>query len=158
MPDTMHRIWHKYRDILLYIIFGGLTTVINYVAFVVFRSLGLGLQTANATAWVFAVTFAYFTNRIWVFQSKATGFYPILREVVSFYLFRLLSLGMEAPMLQALVYGIKTEAVLLIMGRSLRVDELISKVITNVVVIIINYIFSKFLIFRTRNKEVDEKK
>ena len=153
MRDTIKRLWHKNYDVILYIIFGILTTIVNYLAFIIFRSMGIGLQYANGLAWVFAVTFAYFTNRIWVFKSKTSGFYPMLREVVSFYLFRLLSLVIEAPLLQLLVNSIKTDAVLNIIGRSLAVDELIAKIISNVVVIILNYIFSKFLIFKTVNKK-----
>ena len=124
-----------------YLIFGGLTTAVNYV---VFFLINAPIQSeyayiiANGVAWVAAVTFAFVTNKIFVFQSKTSGGKALLREAGSFVAARLASLLFE--------YSWMILAV-----EALRMNEYVAKIIASVVVVILNYFFSKLFIFRKKS-------
>ena len=93
------------KEIINYIIFGMLTTVVNFAVFWLFnRLLGKDFYLAsNVIAWIAAVAFAYVTNRIWVFQSKVKSAKGVLKEIGEFFLSRLFSLGVEEAGLLILV-------------------------------------------------------
>lgn len=134
----MKALLEKYRALILYMFFGGLTTLVNIVSFYVLeRMLGMPTVPATCAAWALSVFFAYVTNRRWVFESKENSRRGILREVGSFFLFRLLSGLIDV--------GIMYMCVDLLGWNSLAV-----KVASNVLVIIINYVASKLVIFRQR--------
>lgn len=134
-------IYTKYKSVLLYVFFGGLTTVISIGSFAVCNtSLKINELIANVISWVCAVAFAYVTNRIWVFQSAAKG-KEILTEVVSFFSGRLITLCIE-------------EAMLLVFVTILRFNSLIIKVSAQFVVLVLNYFISKLIVFR-KNKRSD---
>ena len=92
MIEKIKAFLRKDREVLLYLLFGGLTTVVDFgVSFLLYRLLGdameqnrLLIHAADAVAWVCAVLFAFFTNRVWVFRSDRRGFLPILLELFSF--------------------------------------------------------------------------
>jgi putative flippase GtrA len=126
----------KHREILLYVFFGGLTTVVSVGSFILLAELGIHPLIANVLSWILAVGFAYATNRRWVFCSKAKG-KAIWAEVCSFYGGRLLTLGLE-------------EALLLIFGLRLGMNHKMVKLAAQFVVLASNYILSKFLIFRKK--------
>ena len=133
-------LFQKYREIILYLVFGGLTTLVNFVVYFLCTSgLSLSWSVSNVAAWVLAVLFAYVTNRIWVFQSKTKGASALLREFLSFVLCRLLSLGFDM-------------AIMFLCVDVLHINDLIAKVFTQVVVIVLNYVFSKWIIFRGPKK------
>lgn len=137
VDDVMIRkLWNKYKEYILYLIFGGLTTLVNYIVYipltVVFHVPEL---IANVIAWIVAVIFAYVTNRIWVFESKSSGIKNIIIEFLKFALGRLVSLGIE-------------EATIGIFVTWLGLNGIVIKVIASIVTIILNYIFGKFLIFK----------
>ncbi|PMD73914.1 GtrA family protein [Companilactobacillus nuruki] len=135
----MKELWNKYKDAIPYLFFGVLTTVVNYVAFaLLWRVLGMNSQVANAIAYLISVLFAYVTNKLWVFDSHTTTWKAFFKEMGSFFLFRggswifdqgTMFIGME------LLHG----------------NGFIVKLIANVVVVLLNYIFSKFIIFRKRD-------
>lgn len=127
--------YKKYKMVLLYIFFGGCTTVISIVSFAAFVGLGINELIANVLSWIFAVLFAYVTNRTWVFDSKATGVESICKEASAFFGGRLLTLGME-------------EVLLLVFVTWLEFDSMIVKLIAQIVVLVSNYIISKWLVFR----------
>ena len=80
----------KLREMFLYIIFGGLTTVINIcVYFVCYYYLKISNVAGNIAAWILAVLFAYVTNKLWVFGSKARDKKTVMREISQFFAFRL---------------------------------------------------------------------
>jgi len=130
------KIWLKIKEYFLYLLFGGLTTVVNYVVyFLLTRLLHLDDLSANAISWVAAVAFAYVTNRKWVFESKAAGAGKVIKEIVEFALGRLFTLGLE-------------ELLLWIFVNRLGANDLLIKVIASVITVVLNYIFSKFIIFK----------
>ena len=131
----------KYREILLYLIFGVLTTVVNYIALWLFYDL-LGIRVldalgANTLAWVVSVAFAFITNKLLVFESRDTSQKTLVREILSFVAARLVSLGAES----AVIYtGVN------LLGCNLWIVKLIASVI----VVVLNYVFSKLIIFRRK--------
>lgn len=136
IDDTDNTAWfHKYKEVLLYLFFGGCTTLVNILSFMIIRVLGIGLYTSNVLAWFISVVFAFITNKLFVFESKNVGFKKTLKECVYFFGCRVLSLFFDMGLMYLMV-------------DLLDLNELISKVVSNVFVIIINYVFSKVIIFK----------
>ena len=143
-PDIFDRILslpllnrlQKHRDVLLYLFFGALTTVISIASFMLFDLITHEL-VANLISWICAVTFAYVTNRRWVFQSQARGI-QCIREMGAFFAGRLATLGLE-------------EALLLVFVTWLQFPGTFIKVVAQIVVLVLNYVISKLLVFRKNN-------
>ena len=123
----------KHKSILLYIFFGGCTTVVSIGTFMIL-DLVMDALLANIGSWILAVGFAYVTNRRWVFDSQAEG-KAAWKEMLSFYSGRLLTLGLE-------------EALLLVFVTWLQFDSTVIKIIAQVAVLIGNYLISKLIVFR----------
>jgi putative flippase GtrA len=136
----------KYKSIILYIIFGGLTTVVDWsVSFTLYYLWGDAIEAtpwlihgANVIAWVAAVAFAYVTNRIWVFESKRRGFVPIVGEIAAFAGGRVFTLLLQ-------------EVLMAIFFTWLGFNEYIVKIVAAVLVVILNYFISKIFVFRKKN-------
>lgn len=132
----LRQLFQKYQDVLAYLVFGGLTTVINIVVFYLTATLwGWNYQVGNAMAWFVSVLFAYLTNRVWVFHSHFTTMSALTKEVVSFFSVRAATLVMDA--------GIMWIGVSL-----LQQNEILTKLVDQVVVVLANYFFSKWFVFR----------
>lgn len=133
------------KETVSYLIFGVLTTIINIVVFGIsedflmpFMSDTAAALTANVIAWVLSVAFAFITNKLFVFESKSMSVKVIIKELYSFVIARLLSLAFdEAFMMVAIKF----------------MDSMLAKIISNVFVVIINYVLSKFFIFKNKNKQ-----
>ena len=138
MMDKLKLLYHKHREVLLYLIFGGLTTVVNYGVYLLCaRLLPVDATTVpTAIAWVLSVLFAYATNRAWVFRSKTRGA-AVVREMAAFFGARVFSGLLDVAIMWAAVDR---------MGY----NDLVVKLLSNVLVILINYFLSKFLIFRKK--------
>lgn len=135
MVERLKRIYLKYKEIILYIIFGGLTTVVDWaIYFPLVNLFDVYYQTANVIGWIAAVLFAYIVNKIFVFESKRLDKKLIFKEFSAFTISRLFSL-----LSQIVVMYIFVE----LLGQS----ENLFKMITAVLVVILNYIFGKFVIF-----------
>ncbi|MBS5645053.1 MAG: GtrA family protein, partial [Clostridiales bacterium] len=92
----MRELFRKYREIILYVFFGGCTTLVNIVVYYAMtRFLGVGEYASNVTAWILSVLFAYVTNKIWVFECRSRDAKVLLRQMGSFFGCRLRSLGMD---------------------------------------------------------------
>lgn len=132
--------YKKYDEIINYLIFGALTTVVTIITYAIFTSTflsaktALDIQIANVLSWIIAVTFAYLTNRKYVFKSKAQGSKRI-KEIINFFLARISSLIIEMLFMYVTV-------------TLLSYNDLICKVIAQVIVIVFNYICSKLIIFK----------
>lgn len=139
--EKIKLLWIKYKEIISYLFFGFVTTVVNYGVFALCGHVfHLDVVYSNAIAWVVAVIVAYVTNKLWVFDSKKHDFKTIAKEFAEFVVARLITLGIETVLLWIFV-------------DKLGVNDLIMKIITNIIVVILNYIFSKFIIFRKKKKE-----
>ncbi len=143
----------KYKEPILYVFFGGLTTVVNYIVyFSCTAGLKLGWSAATVLAWVGAVLFAYVTNRKWVFESRTKGARKVALEFLEFVAARLLSLGMEWVTLKLLLDVLHMNTYVY---ASLPVGEFAAKTVAQVIVIVANYVFGKWFVFR-KKKPKDE--
>lgn len=132
IEDTNNTSWfNKCYEVLSYLFFGGCTTLVNIVTFWVLRLLKIGVYTSNVVACIISVLFAFITNKLFVFESKGNT----IKQGISFFGFRLLSLVFDMGIMYLLI-------------DVFNVNDLLSKIITNIFVIIINYIFSKVFIFK----------
>ena len=148
----MKDFFKKYRELIIYIIVGGLTTVANYIIHFGLRFLGANYYISLSGAWLGAVFFAYVANRIFVFESKSWDLKLVAKEVSSFFAARVFSFLVEEAGLFLLVdiCSMKDFA-FEVYGFTIS-GNMISKVILAVVVVVMNYFFSKFVIFRKKDK------
>ena len=136
----------KYKSIILYLIFGVLSTIVSIGLYALCtRVFHFGYYISNFISWIGAVTFAYFTNKGMVFESEASTIFEKLKEFIMFYLARVFTLLVELLLLKI---GIDF----------IHINDLIVKVVANFIVIVLNYILSKFIIFthlNERNKKMN---
>ncbi len=132
----MMKLYNKYREIIDYIIFGGLTTLVNIVAFFIFETLlGWPYLIANAVAIVLSILFAYITNKLFVFKTRNMTFNENMKEFLKFIGFRLVS-------------GLADMAAMWMLVDLISIDTNIAKLLTQFIVVILNYVFSKLFIFK----------
>lgn len=130
----------KYKPMLMYLIFGVLTTCVNIITYAVcYNYLNISNVISNILAWIFAVLFAFITNKIWVFDSKSTEMKVLIFEIITFFTCRLAT-------------GVLDLAIMFVSVDILKLYPIIMKIISNVIVIILNYIASKLLIFKKEEK------
>lgn len=135
MKKLMHVI-KKHWDVVSYLFFGALTTVVNYLVYLpCYNLLGLSSAVSNVIAWVFAVAFAYLTNKPFVFQSHDWSAKNVLPELAKFVACRVGS-------------GVMETAILLVSVDLIHWDGNVMKLVTSVLVVILNYIGSKLLVFK----------
>lgn len=128
----------KYKQTILYLIFGVLSTIVNILTYVFCtRNLNIEFLISNWIAWIVAVLFAYITNKFFVFESKKINIKFLIKELSSFVSCRLLS-------------GIIEMILMYTMISLMSLNDFIVKIITNVVVVILNFIFSKLIIFKNK--------
>ena len=130
--------YQKYKEMLLYLFFGGMTAVISIGSYS-YCDVGLGFDPliANIISWILAVTFAYVTNKVWVFSVETHGMHELFIEAFHFFTGRLFTLIVE-------------EAILLIFISKLHFNSIVVKVVAQVVVVVLNYIISKLIVFREK--------
>ena len=137
-------LYRKHREIVNYLIFGGLTTLVSLATYALFVDLcGLPILAGKALSWVCAVTFAFVTNKLWVFFSQGTDRRTLLREALSFFASRAATGVIELAGLPLLMKLGLDQA-------WLGVEGFAANVVVTVVVIILNYVLSKFLVFRKK--------
>lgn len=141
MVNFIKKMYLKYKELINYAVFGVLTTLVNYLAFWLFSSVivlsNSSTLPANIVAWVISCTFAFITNRIWVFDSKEKTGKGITKEAISFYVSRLATLGVES-------------LIMFVFADLLKFNKFIVKLVANVIVIILNYVLSKLVVFRKK--------
>lgn len=132
-------LYFEYKEVINYLVFGGLSTVVNFASYYIAAKLiGIDEVVSSGISWFCAVLFAYITNKLFVFESKAEGKKGILKEMTSFFLARIVS---------GILCDVGTFA---LMVRVLQINDIVSKLVTQVMVIIVNYVFSKFFIFKKK--------
>ena len=128
--------YKKNKEVLLYLFFGGLTFLISVVTYAYFTMMfGMNELIANIFSWIIAVLFAFVTNKIWVFQSKNDTILAFVREVVAFFAGRVATLVVE-------------EVILFVFITMLQWNSLGVKIAAQVIVIVLNYVISKLLVFK----------
>lgn len=121
------------RELILYVFFGTLTFFVNLISYFFFEDiLGVNYLISNVIAWFLSVLFAYVTNRIWVFESKSPD---ILKEMSLFFGGRIFSGAIDTALMYLFID-------VLVIG------DTISKIIVQIIVIVLNYVFSKLIVFK----------
>lgn len=138
----MKELLKKYKEAILYLVFGVATTAVNLgVYYVATAFLAIPESASNVIAWFGSVIFAFITNKLFVFESKSWAWKTALKETVSFFGSRILSLVIDVALFELLIrIGLNQT----LFGS----PGFLAKIIVNVVVIIVNYVLSKLIVFR----------
>ncbi|MDT3765065.1 GtrA family protein [Priestia filamentosa] len=132
------------KEMISYLVFGVLTTVVNIVLYILLtKGFSVDYRWATTFAWIISVLFAFVTNKLYVFKSKTLTTSIIFRELLSFFFFRGLSYVLDL-------------AIMIICVSWLSVDDIIAKILANIVVILVNYIASKYFIFKNKEERAVE--
>lgn len=172
MTDKIKALWNTYQEIIRYLLFGVVTTAVNWLVYTgmcwvlgadagqikatdnVFNSLLHGasgknlmlLFVANITAWFAGVIVAFITNKLWVFESKSWRAALVLKELGGFVAARIATGMLEWFVFPALVMAGLNQALFGVQG-------FWAKALVSVAVIVLNYVFSKFIVFRKKNRK-----
>lgn len=169
--EKIKALFIKYKEIIMYIIFGVLTTLVNWVVYtILIKIFGSAAESetvlfslfdrditmsifyifiANFVAWVAGVVFAFVTNKIWVFESKSWRFGLVMKELWLFVAARLITGVLEWFGVPALVAAGMDQPLF-------GIDGFLAKIVVSVIVVILNYVFSKLIIFRKKDKQKKE--
>ena len=132
-------LWNKYKDIFPYAFFGVCTTAVNVVSYWLFADiLKFSVMQSTVIAWTLAVLFAYVTNRKWVFKSNIRRLVLVLREIVLFFICRISTGGIDFFCMWLFV-------------EKLNLNGVAIKFLTDLLVIVLNYLASKFVIFKSKS-------
>lgn len=130
----------RYRDVILYLFLGVCTTIVNVVVYwCCAHMFVLPIMVSTVIAWIFSVLFAYVTNRRWVFHSDASKMTDIAREILTFFGCRLATGVVDWGCMYAFV-------------DLLGLNDVLIKIVANAVVIVLNYVTSKLIIFKRKKK------
>ena len=135
MKEWIKKLYHN--DVIRYVFFGGCTTLVNLVSFYLLRRAGVELNIANAISIVLAILFAYVVNSKFVFQDKAETLRDHIQPFLKFIGARALTMVIELGGVFVLVEVCK-------------LPDMVGKLFTQVIVLILNYVFSKFFVFTTK--------
>jgi putative flippase GtrA len=134
--EDNHTSWfNKCREVLSYLFFGFLTTLVNMFIFFLLRHFNIHLYLSNLIAWIGSVLFAFITNKLYVFGSKSKDKKKSAKELILFFICRIISLGADMGAMYLLIQVINS-------------SEIFGKIMTNILVIILNYLFSKLFVFK----------
>ncbi len=143
LPEKLQKLYYKYESAILYIFFGGLTTIVSIASQYIAVWLGAGTALSTTISWVCAVTFAFFTNKLYVFKSGSFERKLFMKEFFSFYGARLVSYFLELGFM-------------LLTVDVLRLNTYLMKLIAQIFVLIANYLFSRFFVFSKSKKAENE--
>lgn len=134
----LKKLYEKYKDVIPYAVFGVLTTIINWVVYkLTYGIIGISNVPSTCIAWLLAVVFAFITNKLWVFNSKSFEKNILTKEAIKFFSARIMT-------------GILDVAIMWLTVDALHWNADFWKIVSNIVVIIINYVASKFVIFKKK--------
>lgn len=134
--ETVRKLFLKFKSEILYLFFGGCTTLVNIVCYyVLYRQVHLTNFVSTVVAWIVSVAFAYITNRQFVFESEVRGFKGWLQEAIAFVGCRFAT-------------GVMDVIIMVLAVDCMHWNSMVWKIISNVLVIVLNYIAGKFWIFK----------
>ncbi len=139
-PAGIRDFYYKHESVMLYLIVGAMTTAVSLIAQYIPAFLGLPTEANTTISWICAATFAFFTNKAWVFKNEEKEKSDWIRQAASFYGARLFTFFSEFAFMEITV-------------RVLGQNEYIMKLIAQVFILVLNYLFSKFVIFRKKSSE-----
>ena len=140
--NTIKGLYLEYKEIINYLIFGVLSTVVNFASYFIFAKLfHIDEVVSSGLSWFCAVLFAYITNKIFVFESKTKTVKAFIKEIMSFFACRVLS---------GILCDVGTFA---LMVKVLNINDIIAKIVTQIMVVILNYVLSKLVIFKKKSEK-----
>ena len=145
MMSSVIDFYKKHKETILYLMVGVLTTIVNWGTYAILVQLGVEINLSNIISWVVGVSFAFVMNKWFVFMSKCLTPLVVLRELGSFFAARIIT-GAIAIVLFPIVYALGMDQTIL------GIDGFMAKMFTTVIEIILNWIFSKYLIFDLTKK------
>lgn len=132
-------LYKKYEEVIKYLFFGVLTTLVSIVIYWIFTKLfNVNYMISNVISWIGSVSFAYITNKLFVFKSKCDNEKDVIIEIYQFFKYRLFSLVIDILLMYLFV-------------EIFSVDDMISKFIVQFIVIVLNYLFSKLFVFNKKS-------
>ena len=134
--ERIKALYYKYQEIINYLVFGVLTTLVNYLSYLLIAPLFARTTFPTVIAWVLSVLFAYFTNRTFVFHSHLTGAAAV-KEAGTFFAARIMS-------------GVLDVVIMAVFADWLGLNDKIVKLASNVFVVVFNYVASKLVVFRRK--------
>jgi putative flippase GtrA len=145
LPKPLQELYHKYEDLMLYLVFGVLTTIVSFgsqflVALILGTDTYFATSVATTFSWICSVTFAFFTNKAYVFKSVTNTRKAFLTEMLSFYGARLLSWFLEL-------------AIMNVFATKLGYNYWAVKIAAQIFIMLANYLLSKLVIFKNRAKQ-----
>ncbi len=138
--ENLKKIYIKNKELINYLIFGVLTTVVNFIVYYGLDTFKIDKTISNSIAWFASVLFAYITNKLYVFESKKISFDIIKDELVKFFGCRLFS-------------GVLDIGMFFVMVNLLKLNDFFTKCFIAVFVVVLNYVFSKLFIFKDKDKK-----
>ena len=140
--NTIKGLYLEYKEIINYLIFGVLSTVVNFASYFIFAKLfHIDEVVSSGLSWFCAVLFAYITNKIFVFESKTKTVKEFIKEMMSFFACRVLS---------GILCDVGTFA---LMVKVLNINDVIAKIVTQIMVVILNYVLCKLVIFKKKSEK-----
>lgn len=131
-------LYKKYSEIINYLIVGVLTTLVSIVIYAVFTKVfHVNYMISNVISWIGSVSFAYVTNKVFVFKSKCDNDMDVLIEIYQFFKYRVFSFIIDILLMYLFV-------------ELVNIDDMIAKIIVQVIVIVLNYVFSKLFVFKKK--------
>lgn len=139
-PPSVRDFYYKHESVMLYLIVGAMTTAVSVIFQYLPLTLGFPTEVNTTVSWIFAVTFAFFANKAWVFKNEERSGKDWVSQAAAFYGARLTTYLLEIAFMTFTV-------------RVLMQNEYIMKLIAQVFILTINYIFSKLVVFKKRSGE-----
>lgn len=141
MKDKLLMLYRKYRELIVYVFFGGMTTVVNFAVYwPCYNFANMSATVSNVIAWCAAVIFAYLTNKPFVFRSHDWSMATVIPEFSKF-----VGLRVGSGAIETLILWLTVD----ILGW----NGNLWKILVSVIVVVLNYVFSKFLVFTGKGKE-----
>jgi len=129
-------LYKKYEEIVNYLIVGVITTLVSIIVYAIFTKLfHVNYMISNVFSWIVSVLFAYVTNKKYVFKSKCDSKKKVFIEIYQFFKYRILSFFIDVLLMYVFV-------------EIITLDDMIAKVIVQIIVIVLNYVFSKLFVFK----------
>ncbi|MDN4079274.1 GtrA family protein [Paenibacillus polymyxa] len=129
------------KELVNYVVFGILTTIINLIIYALFtKVLGADYKLSITVAWLISMIFAFVTNKLYVFKKNDSQLTSLPKEFSLFFLIRLSSLCLDFILMIVLIQNV-------------RMDDFLAKIIVNFIVIAVNYLASKYLVFMKRTSD-----
>lgn len=141
ISEQYTRTYREHKEVILYLVFGVLTTVVNWLAYAAFVWIGIDINVSNVLSWIVGVSFAFVVNKWYVFESRSLDGNKVIKEFGSFVGARIFT-GVIAILLFPVLYSIGLNQSLF------GTDGFLAKIVTSAIEIFLNWVLSKYIVFR----------